>query len=185
LRQLTPAAMKSRTVSGATPVLAERVDELLRAHVGLAGEGGDALLDLLGGRQHAEAFGRLPLEAFVDERLARLGHHLAGRVEQRQEAAALLDLVIRHDVVIDAHGDGEGALRGRLRCGGQDEGRGEDRGEREEADGVGGGSCHGVLIGCCRVRCKGLPEAHRRSGARLSTGRCGCGCAPRAWRRTR
>jgi hypothetical protein len=59
------------------------------------------------------------LQAFVDQRLAGLGHHLAGRVQERQEALALLDLVIRDDVVVHAHGDGEGALRPGLGRGGR------------------------------------------------------------------
>jgi hypothetical protein len=111
LRQLMPTEMKSRTVSGATPDWPSALMNCCAAHVGLAGEGGDAVLDLLGGGQHAEAAGGLHLKPFVDQRLAGLGHHVAGRVQERQEAAALLDLVIRDDVVIDARGNGKGALR--------------------------------------------------------------------------
>jgi hypothetical protein len=144
---------------------------LLRAHVGLSGEGGDALLDLLRRGGDAEAFRRLPLQAFVDQRLAGLGHDLGRGVQERQEAAALLDLVIRDDVVIHAHGDGEGALRMGLRRGGRQDGGGKGRGEDEAAGGAGrdrgegAGSCHGVLIGFCRVACKCLPWGHRRSAA--------------------
>ena len=47
--------------------LADGIDELLRAHVGLAGESGNAVLDLVGRGDDAEALGGLPLQPFVDE----------------------------------------------------------------------------------------------------------------------
>jgi hypothetical protein len=125
--------MKSRTVSAATPDWPSALMNCCAAHVGLAGEGVDAVLDLFGRGQHAEAARGLHLKPFVDQRLAGLGHHIAGRVQKRQEAAALLDLVIRDDVVIDARGNGKGALCLGLGHARQDGSRHQCRGQRQGA----------------------------------------------------
>ena len=78
--------------------------------VGAGGEFGDAGGNLLLGRRDSGAAHRLILETFFDKDLAGLFLGDAGGAQQKQEAGALVDLVVTDRILVDADGGRERAL---------------------------------------------------------------------------